>query len=115
MIVRRREVQVCSASTFIVEGKAYGPQLLTGSLSGSQMVREQMETALWKPLLSPFEFALNLLMNLGYFGLTDAIKRDVTRLAGTTPQCADSCLRCRLGKSGMIFWWSCKYLSNNLQ
>lgn len=55
------------------------------------MVGEQMETALWKPLpLSPFEFALNLLMSLGYFGLIDAIKRDVTRLAGTTPQCADS-------------------------
>lgn len=58
--------------------------------------------------LSPLEFALNLLMTLSYFGLIDTIERDVTSLgpAETTSQ---------LERSGMMFSWKCRYLSENVK
>lgn len=53
-----------------------------------------METVLWKPLLLPFEFALNLLMSLSYSGLTGATKREDTDSIAWSAEWR-----------GMMFWW----------
>lgn len=60
-----------------------------------------MQIALWKPLSLPFEFALNLLMSLSYFGLGD-----VTRLrsAGVNSAFRLLSLGVQVERSRMMFW-----------
>lgn len=45
-----RGASLFSKNLYSQEGEHMAPSTQTGSLSGSQMVAEQMKTALWKPL-----------------------------------------------------------------